>query len=773
MARACLGSFARGTIGRSAGALALFTAAVVAALAAAATAADRGSDGSRLGTPLSARDMSAPPEDLLDGTLRLGDPPAETSRAALIPVVAIAERAPESGRDGEGHRGEVHRWRVREVVPHAGGALAIAVLIEPLPAPWSPWEVLVQAPNGSILMRGPLGGGDEQQGGSDAPDKLRRQHAPPGPISLRRGSLASLMPGAPDASDVPALRVDLDGAEPGDWIVEIVSIRAPLDEEAKRAAAEQPTPAGDGHQAGLAGPRGVIVTAPEDGHTLRCSASDWLNRIGLPKTYLLDASSEFGAGALIESVEATLTRPDGVVESLVATPAAVSFVPTQGGAHVLHATATLRTAEGWRTRRSATVVVDVADSAVALLGTGRLTPLDALRHRVELGIAEAGRRLRNGDSDGEGISDAVFVCGEVWLREIGEGGDARERPICWIGSIVEPVIGDDGVRHLPLSFDRRWLGRATEIARDKGAAPAVGARRASERGAGELSLREIRVHDRRTGSLIDRQARVDLGSAPGAIPFDPREEASLLRGRTGGHPVASTIRPAAVPISDAPIGGHALMLVHGYCSDGSPFPASHFNGAVAQFLDPNVARSNDEFAQLIAAFGADYKSYGSVAHSQGGMASLHLYAFYWSGLDWAEGPRLIQSVGCPYQGTPLAGNLAVLGGIFGVGCGSVQDMTPEGAAAWLSTIPTWARQRVWYWTTSYKDFPFSYDYCDFLSDLFLTNPDDGVIERFRGQLPGGNNMGHTEGWCHVADMEDPPQCTDLVRNTQMNANAAR
>jgi hypothetical protein len=34
-------------------------------------------------------------------------------------------------------------------------------------------------------------------------------------------------------------------------------------------------------------------------------------------------------------------------------------------------------------------------------------------------------------------------------------------------------------------------------------------------------------------------------------------------------------------------------------------------------------------------------------------------------------------------------------------------------------------------------------------------------------------MGHTEGWCHVADMEDPPQCTDLVRNTQMNANAAR
>ena len=40
-------------------------------------------------------------------------------------------------------------------------------------------------------------------------------------------------------------------------------------------------------------------------------------------------------------------------------------------------------------------------------------------------------------------------------------------------------------------------------------------------------------------------------------------------------------------------------------------------------------------------------------------------------------------------------------------------------------------------------------------------------------VPGATNMGHTEGWCHTTDMEDPPQCTDATRNAQMNAQAAR
>ncbi len=739
--------------------------------AAAATAAPPNRTGALTGA-LTAKQISAPPEDLLDGTLRLGDPQADVSRHALIPTVARWM----GGETGVGD-GEAKGWFIRESVPHAGGPLAIAAFVERLPAPSAPWQLRITAPDGSVAFVGPVEQTVGQERRRDALDgeapKGQDRTGPAGALA-RRGSLASIMAGG---DGVQVARVDVADAAQGEWLVELTT-----DERAADAPSKRPTVGGPAGNAERVVPRAAILVAPEDGIALRFAASDWLTRVGVPKTYLLDAVDERGVPLAVESIEATLTKPDGAVETLTAAGATVSFLPFQAGSHLLHAIATIRADDGTRTRRSATAVLEVAESPVTLRGDGRLEPLDALRERVL--IAVEGVPLGSGRVDRSGGAtrdESVFVCGEVWLRsadgEVGGGGAVRERPICWIGSMVEPSAEErDGVRpdrHVQLAFDRRWLGRAVGTRSD----PTT----PNHRSVGELSLREVRIHDRASGALIDRIPRINLGPAPTPAPFDPREEASLLRGRPGGQAIRSTVVPTTLPSddapsdapSDAPMGGHALMLVHGYCSDGSPFPASHFTGAVAQFLDPNVARSHDEFAQLIAAFGANFKSYGTVAHSQGGMASLHLYTFYWSGLDWAEGPRLIQSVGAPYQGTPLAGNLAVLGGIFGVGCGSVADMTPEGATVWLSTIPTWARQRVWYWTTSYKDFPFSYDYCDFISDLFLSNPDDGVIERVRGQLPGGNNMGHTEGWCHVADMEDPPQCTDQARNTQMNATAAR
>jgi pimeloyl-ACP methyl ester carboxylesterase len=108
------------------------------------------------------------------------------------------------------------------------------------------------------------------------------------------------------------------------------------------------------------------------------------------------------------------------------------------------------------------------------------------------------------------------------------------------------------------------------------------------------------------------------------------------------------------------------------------------------FHDVRESRSHDEFARLLDAFGdANYDNAGCsiIAHSQGGAAALHLYTYYWSCLDDAGNVRLIQSVGTPYQGTPLAGNIALLGNIFGVGCGYNYDLTYNGAAGWLSGIP--------------------------------------------------------------------------------------
>ena len=218
--------------------------------------------------------------------------------------------------------------------------------------------------------------------------------------------------------------------------------------------------------------------------------------------------------------------------------------------------------------------------------------------------------------------------------------------------------------------------------------------------------------------------------------------------------------------------GSRLLLVHGYCS-GDVWPAGNFSSA-SKFLDLNQNRSHDQFAQRIKTFGNTWNSYGIVAHSQGGAAALHLYTYYWSGLDNATGSRLIQSVGTPYQGTNLAGILATLGNWFGVGCGTNDNLTYSGASSWLAGIPSWARSKVNYYTTSFKSTNWwTNDYCNFATDLVLSDPEDGTTEKAYGQLSGAVNRGHTTGQCHTTGMRDPAQYQDSSRNATMNSNAAR
>jgi hypothetical protein len=433
-------------------------------------------------------------------------------------------------------------------------------------------------------------------------------------------------------------------------------------------------------------------------------------------------------------------------------------------------------------RRTAHRVATVGSGAIRLLGDGTRTQLDGMRDRIALGLDQSVGALP--------VGAVVLVAAEAWWID-----DAGERPVAWIANLAAV----DARGSIELVLDRRWLALALV---DAGERP----RHDEEEPSGRLELRQVRVHDRSGRAVLDRRAVVDLGSSaavrPGEIPTaavakllgeldaEGRSarraalEAALVRGRVGGRPIPASIDASALvegSIASAAPGAHGLAIVHGYCSGGATFPPSQFTGDVVVFSDPNQNRSNDQFAQILAAQTVGLKSFGTVAHSQGGLASLHLYAFYWSGLDWAKttigapgnGTRLIQTVGCPYQGTPLAGNLAVLGAIFGVGCGATADLSVDGAALWLSTIPTWARAEVFYWTTQYLDLPFSFDTCEFVADFFLADPNDGVVELFRGQLPGGNSMGHKQGWCHTTGMDDPAQYFDTARNTEMNANAAR
>ena len=161
------------------------------------------------------------------------------------------------------------------------------------------------------------------------------------------------------------------------------------------------------------------------------------------------------------------------------------------------------------------------------------------------------------------------------------------------------------------------------------------------------------------------------------------------------------------------------MLVHGYCTKSpGPFTRSHFTDAV-YFEDYSANRKLDQFANMVMQFGEQFPSFSVVSHSQGGLVGIHLHSFYWSKLESATNGRMLQSVGSPYQGTALAGNLAAIGDVLGVGCGVNSEMTHDGAALWQSTLPASTTPHVHYYTTHVRIF--------FLSSLSLFLPSVGVV----------------------------------------------
>jgi len=344
-------------------------------------------------------------------------------------------------------------------------------------------------------------------------------------------------------------------------------------------------------------------------------------------------------------------------------------------------------------------------------------------------------------------SDPVYLSAEIW----GTSKKGLPQSAVWIGGLVSPVSIDNQT-NLQLSVDNRWLKRNGLQA--------------------PYSLKSIRLQNGTSSVPIAEKKELTLNLSLSLSTLS----ASNVSSNTNGNAILPAMLVGNAPTSISPLSytsgsGSKLLLVHGYCSD-KVWNTSNFTNST-EFQDYNQNRSHDNFAQRIISFGSPYNSYGIVAHSQGGAAALHMYSRYWTGLDNATGGQLIQSVGTPYQGTALAGNLAALGDVFGVGCGVNTDLTYSGAANWLSTIPSWARAKVDYYTTSFTDKWWRYDYCHLATDLFLDDPEDGTTEKWAGQLSGGVNKGHKTGWCHTNGMRDTAQFKDSSRNSSMNSRAAR
>jgi hypothetical protein len=342
-------------------------------------------------------------------------------------------------------------------------------------------------------------------------------------------------------------------------------------------------------------------------------------------------------------------------------------------------------------------------------------------------------------------TESVFMAAQIW----GTDSEGKQQPAAWAGGIVSPNLANK----LELSFDTRWLTRQNLQA--------------------PYSLKSVRLQSVDTNVPLAQQENIALHSM---VPTKRMATASAARLDAGLEITPDMLMgkaPARVNTKTmtASATGSKLLLVHGYCSSQAWYANEFYNAA--EFQDYNQSISHDTFAQRVKNFGAGYASYGIVAHSQGGAAALHLYSKYWSGLDYASSGSLIQSVGTPYQGTALAGNLAAIGDVFGAGCGTNTDLTYNGASNWLSTIPSWAKNKVEFYTTSFDTAWWSYDYCHLATDLFLDDPEDGTTEKWSGQLSGGINKGHKKGQCHTGGMRDPAQTRDGSRNSSMDSRAAR
>ncbi len=388
-----------------------------------------------------------------------------------------------------------------------------------------------------------------------------------------------------------------------------------------------------------------------------------------------------------------------------------------------------------------------------VLGRSFVRTAEHLVPVVEPSLALANARVqarRTGDHRVELVLPvSLHAAGPDHYRALAEvwGRDARGQavPVAWIGGMVAARDG------MTLGFDERWVDLA-------------GAQ-------GPFELRNLRLEHPDNSVAVATAETLALDMPRRFVLYGAKDVVVDESMRMGPRPALEG-RRSSIAAADLSGTGRRLLLVHGYCS-GGVWPAAQF-ATSSTFLDANQSRSNDQFALRLKTFGDTWNSFGTVAHSQGGMAALHLYSYYWSGLDQATGSRLLQSVGTPYQGTNLAGILATLGNWFGVGCGKQSDLTYSGAAAWLKGIPTWARAKVNYYSTSFATTHWWVnDYCQIATDLVLTDPEDGTVEKSNAQLPGATNRGHVTGQCHTASMRDPAQFLDASRNAIMSTNAAR
>ena len=550
--------------------------------------------------------------------------------------------------------------------------------------------------------------------------------SPSGHAEKAARALASdnkLMEFGTENAKVPTEYYELDGIESGEWTVKLSAAQgaSPRGFVLVEGQSDTQLVSYQTHTKQLVGERIGFVASlygeTEEGEILHAKAA---GRVGSATLRVTTPSGEVQNLSMFDDgLHSDGAAGDGIWGG--------DFLAEKAGQYLAQVTVRGSNREGRPVVRSAEHPLPIIERSLALAGTKAAATATAQGTRLNLNVPVATQKASSQHYRGYA---------EVWGTD--EAGNAI--PVAWVSGMLTPDKGN-----VSFGLDTRWIALAGAQA--------------------PFELRNLRLEDPDYFVTLAGAARLPM-SAPALSVKSRPSEIVVDEAMTMG------VRPASLASSGEKGVGSRLLLVHGYCS-GGVWPAAQFTNA-STFLDANQNRTHDQFARLIQSYGATWNSFGVVAHSQGGAASLHLYTYYWSGLDNAVGSRLIQSVGTPYQGTNLAGILATLGSWFGVGCSTNNNLTYSGAASWLAGIPTTSRAKVNYYTTSFKLTNwYTNDYCQFATDLVLSDPEDGTTEQAYGQLPGAVNRGHVTGQCHTSGMRDPAQTQNSSRNATMNTNAAR
>ena len=206
------------------------------------------------------------------------------------------------------------------------------------------------------------------------------------------------------------------------------------------------------------------------------------------------------------------------------------------------------------------------------------------------------------------VNPQYRVYAEVWGKHFITG---KEVAVAWISGMSDVLHDSPSTGVLSLRLDIIWLLKAWAVP--------------------PYSLHQVRVEE--IGSFISVSSMDD-------IPIELSDSLSDQLKKivsTNGSELNMHLSQSNHCISNNSTlakSGRKLILVHGYCTQERTFPESQFTD-VAFFEDFKQSRTTDEFARLIHDFGEQFESFGLAAHSHGGVASLHLYTYYESGLDEA------------------------------------------------------------------------------------------------------------------------------------------